>query len=79
MTDEEVWRAIENLTEAIEEQNRQMRIQNAVLAVSAVNAESRDREKRRDEPPTTYNYSWSRFGADFEDALWTLEEEYDIA
>lgn len=69
--------AVEELTEAVEERNRQMRIQNAILAVSVVNAETRSRQTRREEPPTSYSYSWARFGSDLADALLTIDEEID--
>lgn len=77
MTDEEVWRAINELAEAVEEQNERLRTRNAVLAVLAMNHESQHRERRNEEPPTSYSYTWSRFAADVQDALTTLEEDLD--
>lgn len=76
MTDETAL-AIQELTEAVEQHNEQLQIQNAILAVNAMNAESRHREKRNNEPPTSYSYTWTRFAADLADALHTFEEDLD--
>ncbi len=56
---------------------RELRITNAILAVFARNAESEYRRSAREEPPTSYSYSWSRFGTDVADAMLTLEEEVE--
>lgn len=77
MTSEELLWKLDELREAVEEQNEQLRLQNAILAVQTRNQESMFRRERNNEPPTSYSYTWTRFGADLADALHTFEEDLD--
>lgn len=78
MTNEEVWRAIEQLTEAVEQQNDELRLRNALLAVQVLNAERAHREQMMYETGRESNsYHWSRFASDVADALHTLENDID--
>ena len=76
MTDETTL-AIQELTEAVEQHNEQMRLQNAVLATFVMNHENQYRKRRRDEPPTNYSYTWRGFAGDLQDALHTFEEDIE--
>lgn len=77
MTDEEVLWKLDELREAVEEQNEQLRTTNALLAVFVMNHESQFRRERNNVEPTNYSYNWSRFVTDVADALHTLEEDLD--
>lgn len=77
MTDEDVWMAIERLADAQERQNELLERRNAILAVLAMNHEHQYRQQARNEEPTSYSYTWTRFAADMQDALHTFEEDLD--
>lgn len=75
MPDEELWWELQDLTEALEEHNQQMQVQNAILAVLAMNFERQHRENWELEfGDERKSYTWTRFGTDVRDALLTLEE-----
>jgi len=69
---------IEDLTRAVQEQTQQIRFQNSLLAVMAMNFERQHREywelEFGDERKA---YTWTRLAADIEDALHTFEEDLE--
>jgi hypothetical protein len=76
MSDEAL--AIEDLTAAVQEQTQQIRVQNALLAVMAMNFERQHRENWELEfGDERKGYTWTRLAADIEDALYTFEEDLD--